>query len=114
METIEKEILARFRENAVLHGEAIMNGERKAANKLHGKLMALYKEVNSKSSASIFKVFSHDGNESVALWSATFLLKTDTDLAIMALTELAQKSSPLAMTAKITLDLWSKGQLDLL
>ncbi|NJK95802.1 MAG: DUF2019 domain-containing protein [Bacteroidales bacterium] len=104
-----------FIEDAISHGNAILIGENKKANKMHKKLMAYY-EMNKKDSA-ISQLYLENlthPNESVRIWSATFLLKTNPNKAVETLTELSQSSSIFGLSAKSILIMWNNGQLELL
>lgn len=104
-----------FIEDAISHGNAILSGEHKKANKLHKKLMTYY-EINKKDS-SISQLYLENithPNESVRLWAATFLLKTNSSKALEILSELSQSSSIFGLSAKSILMMWNNGQLELL
>lgn len=104
-----------FIEDAILHGNAILIGDSKKANNLHKKLMTYYKinKIDSSVSQVYLENLVHP-NESVRIWAATFLLKTNSNKAIEALNELSQSSSIFGLSAKSILIMWINGQLELL
>lgn len=115
METMTiEELKNKFLETATLYGNAILVGEHKVANRLHGKLMKIYQDANQNNASSLFEAFLDNKNDSISLWSSTFLLRSRPELAIKTLKELSLKPTIFATTARITLDLWNKGKLELL
>lgn len=110
---IRKEIGDNFKVFSIEHGKAFYNGEHKKANELHKKLHELYNEAKKQNTADVFEEFLNDEDESVRLWAAIFTLKFSPQNAERVLEQLSEKSG-IKMTAKITLDLWKQGKLNLL
>lgn len=106
--------MEQFINDAIEHTEAILNGNYKNANKLHGRLMKHYAEHKSKNALVYYTKYLTHPHEGVRVWAATFLLKINEEVAVKCLQELSKLPSITAFSAKITLDLWRKGQLNLL
>ena len=103
-----------FINDASAHLEATLKGDFKTANKLHSKLMRLYKKVKESKDESQYLGFLKDINEGVCLWAATFLLRTHTEAAVACLKKLSSSPSIISMDAKMILEMWDKGELELL
>jgi hypothetical protein len=102
-----------FIDCAIKHGEAIDQGNYKLANKLHSKLTSLYEKIKKEEQWDELKIMVKHTDESVKLWTATFLLKRDTDLALKVLNELRESKRIIGLTASTTVDMWNKGMLQL-
>ena len=102
-----------FRELSIKHAEAIQTGNNKVANRLHKKLMSLYNDIKNNEEINIIKELSKDENESVRLWSATFLLKSNSEFALKLLNDLKKSNSVNSLTASAIIDMWEKGMLEL-
>ncbi|MDD4970329.1 MAG: hypothetical protein PHT07_12965 [Paludibacter sp.] len=102
-----------FIEHAKKYGEAIEEGNHKLANKLHSKLTVLYQKIqNERKWEVLYELINHP-NESVQLWSATFLLKNDNEIALDVLNKLKQSEKIVGLTATSIIDMWNKGMLQL-
>lgn len=109
----KEKIKEQFLVQAIEHGIAYSNGDYKKANKIHKKLHELYKKTNQNGFGDVFSEFINNEDENVRLWAAIFTLKTDEKIAIMVLNKLS-KDSNIKMTAKVTLQLWEEGKLNLI
>ncbi len=109
-----KEIKNDFVVDATDHHLAILEGDHKKANRLHKKLMKLYKQAKNMECLNIFLEFLDHSNEGVILWAATFLLNTNSEVAVRTLNKLTLHPTIVSMDAKMILELWKKGELELL
>jgi len=103
----------KFIELAINHGIAIEKGDHKKANKIHDKLTKLYKvHLKGDNEAKELEEIVRYDNESVQLWAATYLLKSNEDLAIKILKALQKSDKIFGLSASTTLDMWNKGMLN--
>jgi lipopolysaccharide biosynthesis regulator YciM len=110
-EKLKKEFLLK----AMEHHSAILEGDHKNANKLHKKLMKLYKSLKKDEQLDLLVPFLHNENEGIMLWASTFLLNTNnSELAANTLNKLISHPTIVSMNAKMILELWKKGELELL
>lgn len=104
MDTIKK-----IKELAILHGEAINNGNHASANQLNKKMSRLFQGIVTREQIDKFKELYLDQNESVRLCVASFILKIDSDFALKILNELKHSSTIIGLTAATMIDMWRKG-----
>ncbi len=102
-----------FIEHAKKHGEAIEDGNHKLANKLHSKLTLLYQKIQNEKKWDVLYELINYPNESIQLWSATFLLKNDKEFALEVLNKLKKSEKIVGLTATSIIDMWNKGMLQL-
>ena len=76
--------------------------------------MKLYGKIKGSDQLDAFLPFLKDENGSVRLWAAIFLLQQHTSVAIDAIKSVIAMPGIISITAKMTLDLWEKGLLNLL
>ena len=115
MEAIDVEkIKKEFVEIASKHLLYTLNGDYKNANKLQTKFLKIYNKVNKFHRQGLFEDLLNHDNEGVRLWAATASLKTNPEVAVSCLNKLISLPSITSMDAKMTLDLWEKGELELL
>ena len=110
---IEK-IKSEFVDIASRHLSFTLEGDYKNANKLQAKFLKIYCKVQKVNQQNLFEDLLDHNNEGVRLWAATALLKTNSQLAISCLNELVKLPTITSVDAKMTLDLWRKGELELL
>lgn len=91
------------------HGENILSGESKKANKIHKTLSKLISNYND-NLPELLPLIKHK-NESVRLWVASFILKNGNIKGKKILEELTHSKSIFSTSAKILLDLYEKGML---
>jgi hypothetical protein len=103
----------KFLAQATEHGQAVMIGDHKKANKIHKKLHGIYDQAKAQNQADVFEAFLNDANDSVRLWAAIFTLKFSPEKGENALQQLSTLSNIFALTAKTTLKLWGEGKLNL-
>lgn len=110
MDNIKKQVIA----EGLLHHQCILTGDYRSANKAHKKLMGIYEQIkNDEKLEQLADLLEHE-NANVKLWAATFLLKRYTDLSVKTINSIITSGGPIATSAKLTLELWNKGMLDLL
>jgi hypothetical protein len=102
-----------FIENAIQHGSAIEQGEHKKANKMHTKLFASYLEIKQDEKWQELDELVYHAGDSVKFWAAAFLLEYNNQLAVRVLKELTKSPKIIGLSASTTLDMWSKGMLEL-
>jgi len=109
-----EQLIAGYMESAVAHGGATLNGDHKTANKSYDKLVKLVAQIRAfgNEGSSAILALSRDRNESVACWAATHSLKYNEEAALGALSLLAEKSGPIGFGAKMVIQQWHKGQLN--
>ena len=100
MTPIQENIKSSFLVSTTNHGAAILSGDHQKANKLHTKLMTLYKQAKNDNCLPIFLELLEDSNESVGLWAATFCLKHSTRLAESRLEVLAKSETIFGLSAR--------------
>ncbi|MBL7758265.1 MAG: DUF2019 domain-containing protein [Chitinophagaceae bacterium] len=102
-----------FIENAIKHGEAIGIGDYRTANKLHTKLGAAYQLIKQDGKWNeLIELITHP-DDNVKLWAATYLLESNTKVALRILKELKNSTEITGLTASTTIDIWNKGLLRL-
>ncbi|MGZ4057068.1 MAG: DUF2019 domain-containing protein [Bacteroidia bacterium] len=100
-----------FEDLALKHGDAIQAGDYKAANKLHSKLTKIYDQLKATNNVKELLPLTKGSDKSVKLWSATFLLKEENQIALDVLNEIAKSESILSMSASSIIDMWNKKML---
>ena len=91
------------------HGNLILLGESKKANKIH-KELSISLEAFKNDFKELRPLLSQK-NESVKLWISSFLLKNGDLKGKKALEELSNSNSIFSTSANILLDLYKKGML---
>lgn len=109
-----KDLIEQYLELAQKHGEYTLNGDSINGNKIHSKMMKVIAQIKSKPKEIhklFYKTIEHE-NDSVKMWTATALLKTNENESIKTLKQVAKTSKTIhGLTAKTTLDCWKKGML---
>lgn len=103
---------AQFVETVKKYGELIAQGDSKGANKLHNSLQKLYLLMKNKNNLNVFVECLDDEDENIRLWASTFSLSTSEPNAIKELEKLSLSASFTGLSAKMTLELWEKGELE--
>ncbi len=98
------DIITEFKKKAIIHGNAILQGDYKLANTTHTYLMNLSDKIIQTNKWDELKELTNDENESVILWAATFILKHDSTFALNVLTRLAASQQIFGLTASTTID----------
>lgn len=95
------------------YGTSIDAGDNKSANKAHHKIMSLYKKLQSQNQLSDLEdLFTHE-DINVRLWAATCCLRINEKKALDVLTKISESDQITGLTAKMTLDLWKNGLLQI-
>ena len=107
--------ITRYRQEALLHGQATATGDYRAGNQHHNQLAKVYSKLKSSGTAAVALLGSllQDEDDSVACWAATHLLPYQEPQAIATLTRVDAASGIVGFTAAITLQEWQAGRLKL-
>jgi predicted ArsR family transcriptional regulator len=107
-----KDILSRYVNAAIAHGEAIENGNHKVANKQHDVIMRLLHKLDEagKRGEALSSILDHR-DPHVRGWAATHLLNVDSAKAIRALEALVNEGGLAGFNAEMTLAELRKGRL---
>lgn len=111
-ETIES-LESKYREFAEAHGVATQQGDYKAANKSHDKLVALFHKIKACGSggeAALLRLMNNEC-ESVVCWAATHSLPFAESEALAVLDTLGKRTGPIGFNAKMVAKQWRSGQL---
>jgi len=109
-----KEAMTIIENEAPKHAYASNNAQPKIANKCYDKIVAAMAYLKTNNSLKELKQLLKHKETSVVLWAATYLLKTDTNLAVDTLEEIkAMGIAHISMDAKYTLMEWHSGDLEL-
>ncbi len=110
---IADQLIAEYRELAQAHGQATINGDFKAANRSHDRLISLLTSIRSlgvDGQARLLRL-TCDSDDSVSCWAATHTLPFDECRALEVLDTLSSKSGPIGFNAKMVILQWKKGEL---
>ncbi len=110
----EEKIRKEFIEAAINHNLSILQGDAHKANKFHKKIIKLYQEAKRIEKQNLFLDYLDHSNDGVRLWAATSSLKSNPKAAIDCLNKLMELPTITSMDAKMILNLWNKGELELL
>ena len=100
-----------------LYGDAIETGNHKKANKAYDELMAVYQQIKAQGALTSedFHELLFAPSMGTRLWAATHYLAISSEEAEKVLSALGEvPNSLLAVSAKITLEEWEKGDLTVL
>jgi len=100
-----------------LYGDAIETGNHKKANKAYDELMAVYQQIKAQGAlnSEAFHELLSAPSMGTRLWAATHYLAISSEEAEKVLSALGEvPNSLLAVSAKITLEEWKKGDLTVL
>lgn len=114
-ETDSETPTARYRRAAKAHGEATESGDSDAANASFDRAIAALHDLRRTPGAerAALSELSGDEDPHVRCWAATHLLPLDEPRAREVLAALASGPGIVGFNAKMVLEQWSKGELDL-
>jgi len=106
------ELLNRYIDLAIKHGEFILAGDSTNANKIHKRIMSLIPKIKNNNTLHelYFKLLEHD-NESVRIWTAVELSNTYREKVIKILKEIEKKDSIHGLTATGSIDMINRGMI---
>jgi len=106
-------LVKEYREAALAHGKATIEGDYKSANLNHDKLVALLLKIRESGGLgqAALLALAEDQDQAVACWAATHSLKFDEERALAILNKLSEKLGPMGFNAKMVIQQWKKGQL---
>ena len=109
-------LVADYVKNAVRHGEATIEGDFKAANNSHDKIIKALSEIRKYGNEGDIALLAliDDDNDSVKCWAATHSLKYHKEKSEQILLYLSKKSGPIAFNAEMVLSEWKNGTLEIL
>lgn len=107
------ELIKKHIDLAIKHGELILTGDSKKANRIHKNLMDLIDKIYNDTSIHelFYDLFNHE-NISVRIWVAIELSNTYKEKALDTLKEIEKMDSILGLTAKSTIDMIQKGMIE--
>ena len=114
MKITECKIIQEYARLSDLYGDAIETGNHKKANKAYDELMAVYQQIKAQGAlnSEAFHELLSAPSMGTRLWAATYYLAISYEESEKVLTALGEVSnSLLAVSAKMTLDEWKKGNL---
>jgi hypothetical protein len=107
-----QELLKKYREHAIEHGEQTVAGNSVATNKAHDQLLKTLKSLCEADADSEILSLLEDENASVRLWAGAHSLEVDEAKALAALNKLATAGVPIvSMSARYTVQGWQNGEL---
>ena len=111
--TIE-ELVSEYAEYASQHGKATELGDYKKGNKVHDKLIKIYRQIKEQGDLAhpMFKKMLYSSDPGVKSWAASHLLAISPKEAETVLTDIGKTPNSLvAFTANMILEEWKKGRL---
>ncbi|MBI9069010.1 MAG: hypothetical protein JEZ09_17065 [Salinivirgaceae bacterium] len=97
-----------------IHHFSSNNAQPKKANKAYNKIVAAMAYLKKNDSLLELKKLLNNKDYSIVSWAATYLIGTDTKLAINILEEIRDlKIQHISMDAKYTILEWESGDLEL-
>ncbi|MCE5185145.1 MAG: DUF2019 domain-containing protein [Planctomycetaceae bacterium] len=108
-------VLAEYKFYAEEHGKGTLEGDYKKANKNHDKIIKTLERLRQfgKEGNDALLSLIHDQNQSVRCWAATHCLAFNEKEARNALGQLAREDGIIAFNAKMVLEEWKKGNLQI-
>lgn len=106
-----KDALGLFEEAAIKQGEAIDEGNSKAANRNYDKIAEVAKFLRANKCIKELSVFYEHSNVSVRLFAAAYLLPVDEKRSLEVLYEISQMRGIESHNAKMTIQEWKNGNL---
>ena len=106
--------ISEYAELTKLYGDAIEAGNHKQANKAYDKLMEAYRQIKAQGALTSedFHELLFAPSMGTRLWAATHYLAISSEEAEKVLSALGEvPNSLLAVSAKITLEEWKKGNM---
>lgn len=114
METLDK-LKNDFLKLALIYSECIRSdNDYKVINKTMKSIQKIYTIVKNEGLQEFFLSFINHEDECIRYLSATYLLKSNTDLSESILKDLMKSNSIVGLNARTTLEMWQKGMLNLL
>jgi predicted KAP-like P-loop ATPase len=109
----EKDMDTSYIDACIKHGVGTITGNYKMANKAANKIYEIVTELKKKNNLECLFNFIEHKNESVRLWSSSYLLDLDKEeRAIITLKNLSRESKSLvSFSAKVILEEWKNGTL---
>ena len=108
-------LIQKYLKFAILHEEYTLNGDYKNGNKVHKEIMKTIDKLkfeNQKVKKEFYTLLNYD-NDSVKIWTSSFLIATFEEKCIEVLLEISKKNKTiLSLNAETTLDVWKKGMLE--
>ena len=102
-----------YKDYAINHGKAILEGDSDTANQNYDKLKTVLqkiREFGNEGGLALLSLLEED-NQSIRCWAATDSLKFDENKAKKALKKLSKEDGIIAFDAKMVLKEWKKGTL---
>jgi len=109
------ELKTEYRNAAFIHGQATSIGDSKTANKSHDELIETLKKMRTcgKDGELALLSLTEDKDDFVAGWAATHILSFDEKYALNVLDKLSKKSGIAGFDAKMVIQEWKKGNLNI-
>lgn len=112
----EEELFRAFVEHATAHRDLFVEGDVKASNRAHDKLIKVavqFRQLPDRGEHMLRELI-RSTNESVLVWAAYFMLTLDAKLAVKTLRDIAKttESATIGITCDTTLQEWRAGRLD--
>jgi hypothetical protein len=109
----DQRLVAEYAEWAGKHGAGMLAFDSEATNSAQAELVKRYRAIrNSGDLRSLLPLLDHI-DPSVSAWAATHLLEIEPDRAVRTLRRHARGSGPLALDAKMVLEQWEDGTLEI-
>tara|TARA_R100000789_G_C3012475_1_gene151661 strand:- start:589 stop:945 length:357 start_codon:yes stop_codon:yes gene_type:complete len=108
------QLIERYVSLAINHGERILSGDSKDANRIHLKLTNAIEDIKNSSSQvkkEFYNLLTHE-NDSVKIWTAVTLLKTFESKSIEILQSVSCRNNIFGLSAKTSIDCWKKGLMN--
>jgi hypothetical protein len=112
----EEELFNAFVEHATAHRDSFVEGNIKASNRAHDKLIKVaveFRQIPDRGEHMLRELI-RSSNESVRGWAAYFMLTLDEKLAVKTMRDIAKttQSASVKITSETTLEEWRAGRLD--
>lgn len=109
---MSKELVSKFREEALKHGSAIEEGNSKHANKAYEVVHQCYLSLKEDNQLIELEMLLDDESPYVRLWTSRYMLQVCTDKSEKVLFELGLlEGISVAFDARMTLSEWKDGNL---
>lgn len=110
-----KSVIDEYKNYAINHGKATLEGNSAVANRNYDKLKTVLKKIRefgNEGGLALLSLLEED-NQSIRCWAATDSLKFDENKAKKALKKLSKEDGIIAFDAKMVLQEWEKATLKL-
>jgi hypothetical protein len=106
-----EEALNLFEQSTLQHTIATETGDYKSGNKAYKSILNSIVYLNQNNKVELLVPFVNHSNNGVRVWAASYLLNSNTGLAVKILEEISVGLGIISYNAQMTLSEWRKGNL---